>query len=169
VPFPPISERFERLEEALQICLQMWSDDEGPYAGKHYQLAETICVPPPVQQPRPKILIGGSGEQKTLRFVAKYADACNLFAPEPAVVQHKLEVLARHCEAEGRDYASVEKTIVAGSIGPDLFDDVDAFITSMDAYASLGITKVWVSPTGPDPAGWVTRYTEEILPTIRDL
>src|SRR6195952_3081517 len=83
VPFPPISERFERLEEALQICKQMWSDDEGPYAGKHYQLAETICSPKPIQQPGPTIMIGGSGERKTLRLVAQYGDACNLFATTP--------------------------------------------------------------------------------------
>src|SRR3954453_702779 len=77
VPFPPVAERFERLEEALQICLQMWSDDDGPYDGRHYQLAETICRPRPVSEPRPRIMIGGGGERKTLRLVAQYADACN--------------------------------------------------------------------------------------------
>ena len=87
VPFPPLSERFERLEETLQICHQMWSDDEGPFDGVHYQLAETICSPRPVSSPRPRILVGGSGEQKTLRLVARYADACNLFATEPTEVQ----------------------------------------------------------------------------------
>ena len=94
VPFPSISERFERLEETLQICQQMWSDDEGPYKGTHYQLAETICRPPPLTRPRPPIMIGGSGERKTLRMVAQYGDACNLFATERDVVAHKLEVLA---------------------------------------------------------------------------
>ncbi|MGH3932269.1 MAG: LLM class F420-dependent oxidoreductase, partial [Pseudonocardiaceae bacterium] len=79
VPVVPMGERFERLEETLQICLQMWSDDEGPYEGKHFRLAETICRPAPLSSPRPKVLIGGSGERKTLRFVARYADACNLF------------------------------------------------------------------------------------------
>src|SRR3954451_2722751 len=79
VPFPPTAERFERLEEALQICLQMWGDDDGAYAGKHYQLAEKICQPRPISRPRPPIFIGGGGEKKTLRLVARYADACNLF------------------------------------------------------------------------------------------
>src|SRR3954467_6875591 len=79
VPFPPTAERFERLEEALQICLQMWSDDDGPYRGRHYQLDETLCSPAPVSAPRPRIMIGGSGERKTLRLVAQYADACNIF------------------------------------------------------------------------------------------
>jgi len=83
VPFPPLAERFERLEETLQICLQMWSGDSGPYQGRHYQLAETICSPPPISSPRPRILVGGSGERKTLRLVARYADACNLFATSP--------------------------------------------------------------------------------------
>src|SRR5579863_7719400 len=86
VPFPPVSERFERLEETLQVCLQMWSDDNGPFKGTHYQLAETLCVPPPLQQPRPPILIGGTGEHKTLRLAARYADACNWIGLDPAAV-----------------------------------------------------------------------------------
>src|SRR5690606_29759854 len=69
VPFPPLKERFERLEETLQIARQMWSDDNGPYEGVHYRLAETICVPPPISKPHPPIVIGGTGEQKTLRLV----------------------------------------------------------------------------------------------------
>ena len=86
VPYPPLAERFERLEEALQICLQMWSDDDGPYEAQHYQLAETLCSPPPLSRPHPPILIGGGGEKKTLRLVARYGDACNLFAASPTDV-----------------------------------------------------------------------------------
>ena len=88
-----MAERFERLEETLQICRQMWSDDDGPFEGRHHQLAETICSPRPITRPRPPILIGGSGERKTLRLVARYADACNLFAADPDDVAHKLDVL----------------------------------------------------------------------------
>ena len=117
VPYPPVAERFERLEEAIQICEQMWSDNDGPYEGKHYQLAETICVPRPLQSPRPPILIGGGGEKKTLRLVAKYADACNLFGTSVADVKHKLEVLRGHCDAEGRDYDAITKTII-GRVDP---------------------------------------------------
>src|SRR6185437_919716 len=79
VPFPPIAVRFELLEEALQIAKQMWSADNGPYRGKHNQLEETLCVPQPLSRPHPPVLVAGSGEKKTLRLVAQYADACNLF------------------------------------------------------------------------------------------
>src|SRR6201999_1191146 len=106
--FPPISERFEQLEEAIQICLQMWSDDESGYDGKQFHLERTLNSPQALTRPHPPIMIGGGGEKKTLRLVAKYAQACNLFAgPE---VPHKLQVLREHCEREGRDYDEIEKT-----------------------------------------------------------
>ena len=166
VPFPPVSERFERLEETLQICHQMWSDDDGPYDGRHYQLAETICNPRPIQSPRPKIMVGGSGEQKTLRLVARYADACNLFAIEPSMVAHKVEVLDRHCEAESRDPATVERTILAMS---DPLADVDAFLRSMEKYARLGITLVEVMPLVPDPAAFAAELGEKVIPALAEL
>ncbi|MEO9139340.1 MAG: LLM class F420-dependent oxidoreductase, partial [Jatrophihabitans sp.] len=110
LPFPGTSERFERLEEALQICLQMWSDSDAAYQGKHYTLGRTLNSPQSLRRPHPPILIGGSGEKKTLRLVAQYADACNLFGgPE---VAHKLEVLRGHCDAVGRDYDDIEKTVM---------------------------------------------------------
>ena len=165
VPFPPVRERFERLEETLQICRQMWSEDDGPYTGTHYQLAETICSPRPLQEPGPRILIGGSGERKKLRLVAQYADACNLFAPDPAVVEHKLGVLAGHCSEVGRDPATIENTII---VGGDPLQDVDGFLASMAAYAALGIDAVALTPMDPDPAGWVTRVTQQILPRLAE-
>jgi F420-dependent oxidoreductase-like protein len=110
-PFPPVAERFERLEEALQIAKQMWSDNNGPYHGKHYRLTETLNNPQPLSQPHPPILIGGMGEKKTLRLVAQYADACNLFmSMEMDIVRTKLDILKQHCEDVGRDYAEIEKT-----------------------------------------------------------
>ena len=108
IPFPPVAERFERLEETLQICLQMWRGDESPYRGRHYQLDRTLNSPQSLTRPHPPIMIGGGGEKKTLRFVAKYADACNLF-PSPDLPR-KLDVLRAHCEAEGRDYDEITKT-----------------------------------------------------------
>lgn len=166
VPFPPVAERFERLEETLQICLQMWSGDDGPFTGRHHQLAETICVPQPLQQPRVPIVIGGSGERKTLRLVARYADACNLFGEAPDVIAHKLEVLARHCEAEGRDCDEIEKTVVSGL---DPAGEPDVFLRQMEAYARLGIELVAVSPRGPDPAGWVAGVMQTVGPRLAEL
>jgi len=166
VPYPSMGERFERLEETLQICLQMWSEDEGPYEGRHFQLAETICRPAPLSSPRPKILIGGSGERKTLRFVARYADACNLFSAGHDEVAHKLDVLAGHCETEGRDPAEIERTIIAMS---NPLDDVDAFLTDMEGYARVGIEKVMLVPGSDDPAGLVRGIGEQVLPRMREL
>ena len=111
VPFPPVKERFERLEELLQIALQMWSGDEAPYTGNHYQLERPLNSPQVIQVPHPPIMIGGGGEQKTLRLVAQYANACNLFLRlGDETLQHKLDVLRAHCERLGRDYAEIEKT-----------------------------------------------------------
>ncbi len=111
VPFPPPGERLERLEETLQIALQMWSDDNRPYDGKYYHLAETLCSPQPLSKPHPPILIGGMGEKKTLRLVAQYADACNIFLSMGLeTVHNKLDVLKKHCETVGRDYAEIEKS-----------------------------------------------------------
>lgn len=110
VSFPPLAERFERLEETLQIAQQMWSGDESPYHGKHYHLERPLNSPQSLQRPHPPILIGGGGERKTLRLVAQYADACNLFAADTSVVTHKLDVLREHCEAVGRPFAEIEKT-----------------------------------------------------------
>ena len=109
VPFPPLKERFERLEETLQIVHQMWSENNGPYEGKHYQLAETLNLPPAVQQPHPPILIGGSGGPKNLRLVARYADACNIFGAAEAL-RERFALLKELCAEEGRDYDAIERT-----------------------------------------------------------
>src|ERR1700761_4530222 len=108
IPYPQLSTRFEMLEETLQICRQMWSEDDGPYNGKHYQLAETICAPQPIR--RPPILIGGDGEKKTLRLVAQYADIWNSMATDADELMHKIDVLNRHCDAVGRDPGEIQKT-----------------------------------------------------------
>src|SRR5690606_35837089 len=107
IPFPPLAERFERLEETVQICLQMWAEDDAPFAGQHFELERTLNVPQSLERPHPYLLVGGGGERKTLRLVAQYADACNLFlGPE---VPHKLAVLREHCDRLGRDYDAIEK------------------------------------------------------------
>jgi F420-dependent oxidoreductase-like protein len=166
VPFPPTAERFERLEETLQVCRQMWSDDDGPYEGRHYRLAETVCVPPPLSQPRPRVMVGGSGERKTLRLVAQYADACNLFGQEADVVRHKLEVLDRHCADLGRDPAEVERTVLGG---PDPLRETDAFLRRMEEYAALGVDHVQLMPPGPDPVAWVAELAERVAPRLASI
>jgi F420-dependent oxidoreductase-like protein len=166
VPYPPVAERFERLEETLQICQQMWSDNDGPYEGKHYQLAETICVPQPLQSPRPPILIGGGGEKKTLRLVAKYADACNLFGSSVEAVSHKLDVLRAHCDAEGRDYDAIQKTII-GRVDPE--GDVSEFLKEMEEYSKLGVDLVEVSNPMPDPARYVTLLGEKVVRPLAEI
>lgn len=108
-PFPPVAERFERLEETLQYLLQMWSDNDGPFNGQHYQAERLMNVPQALSKPHPPIMVGGGGEKKTLRLVAKYAQACNVFnTPD---LEHKLDVLKKHCENEGRDYDDITKTV----------------------------------------------------------
>jgi F420-dependent oxidoreductase-like protein len=162
VPVVPVAERFERLEETLQICLQMWSDNTGPYTGRHHQLAETMCVPMPISQPHPPILVGGGGERKTLRLVARYGDACNLFGSSPADVAGKLEVLRSHCEAEGRDYDRIQKTVLA--VRPVLAD-VDGFLAAAREYAALGVTELEVMPDR-HPVEFATEVAERVLPNL---
>lgn len=166
VPFPPLKERFELLEEALQVCRQMWSDDDGPYAGVHVRLAETLCRPQPVQQPRPPILIGGGGERKTLRFVARYGDACNLLDAGPDAVAHKVEVLRGHCADAGRDPGEIDVTVTSGA---DPLADRDGFLDRMRAYAELGVGQVWLSLPPEDPARFVERVCAEVLPDLARL
>jgi F420-dependent oxidoreductase-like protein len=165
VPVVPVAERFERLEETLRICLQMWSDDDGPFEGRHYRLEETLCRPQPISRPHPPIMIGGSGEQKTLRLVARYADACNLFGAPPQDIAHKLDVLRRHCEHEGRDYDRITKTVLAQR--PPLADP-DAFLDDLREYGKLGVTEVMVMPDR-NPVEFATGLAEQVLPRIGDI
>ena len=148
IPFPPLAERFERLEETLQICLQMWRGDEAPYRGRHYQLDRPLNSPQALTRPHPPILIGGSGERKTLRLVARYAQACNLFAgPDLA---RKLDVLRAHCDAEGRDYDEITKTCYfifdVGEKGEKAAEVVDQLgnLAQMGFQAAIGgVANVW--------------------------
>ena len=148
IPFPPVAERFERLEETLQICLQMWRGDESPYQGQHYRLERPLNSPQALTKPHPPILIGGGGERKTLRFVARYAQACNLF-PGPDLAR-KLDVLRAHCDAEGRDYDEITKTCYyifdVGENGEKAAQVVDQLggLAEMGFQAAIGaVANVW--------------------------
>ncbi len=137
VPFPPTVERFQRLEEVLQICHQMWAGDERPYQGRHYQLQRPLNSPQSLSRPHPPIMVGGGGERRTLRLVARYADACNLFAsPE---LGRKLEVLREHCAREGRDYNEIRKTCYYRfDVGPN-GENVGKILDDLHGLADLGI------------------------------
>jgi alkanesulfonate monooxygenase len=147
LPFPSTAERFERLEETLQIMQQMWSESEEPYVGRHYRLERTLNRPQPLR--RPPILIGGSGERKTLRLVAQYAQACNLFSGPD--LERKLDVLRGHCEAVGRPYEEIEKTVMLPLDVGERGEKVDAILTELQRLAKLGVQEVH---------GWVPRVWE---------
>jgi F420-dependent oxidoreductase-like protein len=166
VPYPPLRDRFEMLEETLQICQQMWSDNDGPYDGKHYQLAETICQPQPIR--RPPILIGGGGEKKTLRLVAQYADVWNSTDSEIDVLTHKIDVLTRHCEAVGRDVTEIRKTV---GFFEDPFENLDGYLGKLERFSELGIDMINTGPMPgtPDPAGFVKRFGDEVMPKLSEI
>ncbi|MGH3248901.1 MAG: LLM class F420-dependent oxidoreductase, partial [Trebonia sp.] len=154
LPFPPLAERFEMLEELLQVAHRMWSGDETPFGGRHYQLTRPLNSPSSVQRPRPPILIAGGGEGKTLRFVARYADACHLpdlrGTPYEVDLKHKLDVLRRHCDDAGRDYARIEKTTAAyPEFGDDAAPDAGALLARLRELSALGFDHVMLAPRGP--------------------
>lgn len=176
VPFPPVAERFERLEEALRIALQMWSDagkmeTANPFEGKHYQLEHTLNVPQSLSRPHPPILVGGGGEQKTLRLVAQYADACNLFARMgDDVLRHKLDVLRGHCERLGRPYEAIEKTALDHlRLSADGQKGTRTVEQTLEAYARLGemgFDQVIVSlPNVSEPEA-LAQVREELVPAV---
>jgi F420-dependent oxidoreductase-like protein len=162
IPFPPLARRFEQLEEVLQIAHRMWAGDETPYTGKHYHMVRPLNSPNSVQRPHPPILVAGSGEKKTLRLVARYADACNLFdLPGSGYADNlarKLDVLRGHCADLGRDYDSIEKTVASHV---DLDGDHTEFLSHMRDLARLGLDHVLLSPPGP--------WTPERLATLAEL
>ena len=146
--FPPLAERYERLEETLQICLQMWSEVDAPYNGQHYRLGRTLNSPQSLSRPHPPILIGGSGEKKTLRLVARYAQACNLWNDDR--LERRLDVLRAHCEREGRDYDEIQKTVSyrfdlgeGGTRVPEILDDLERLANLGIEVAHGAFARVW--------------------------
>lgn len=166
IPYPSVRERFEMLEETLQICQQMWSPDNGRYDGKHYRLAETICEPQPIR--RPPTLIGGAGEKKTLRLVAQYADVWNSTVSDVDELKHKIGVLARHCDTVGRDPAQIRKTV---GLFADPFEDTSEYLKTVERYAELGVEMINVGPVpgNPDPVGFVRRLGDELVPRLTEI
>jgi F420-dependent oxidoreductase-like protein len=164
--FPGTAERFERLEESLQICLQMWSDSQDAYEGTHYRLGSTLNVPQALRRPHPPILIGGSGEKKTLRMVAQYAQACNLFGGPD--VAHKLDVLKGHCDAVGRDYDEIEKTVMDRLDPGENGEHVDDVLNTLREYSALGIQHVHTGVPNAADLKRITIYAERIIPAAAE-
>ena len=164
-PFPSTKERFERLEETLQIALCMWGKEAKPYSGKYYTLQNPHNNPQPVTKPHPQILIGGGGEQKTLKFVAKYADACNLFGGmDDQMLQRKLDILRQHCEEIGREYKSIRKTIMHMVIGSN-----KEIIARSEKLAKMGFDEIFFIIPDMEKNGVVAKFGKEIVSTLADI
>jgi F420-dependent oxidoreductase-like protein len=168
VPFPPLAERFERLEETLRIVKQFWSGDARPFEGRHYRLAETLSSPPALARPHPPILIGGMGEKKTLRLVARYADACNLFAfAGVEALAGKLDVLRRHCEAEGRPYEEIEKTTLGTANLPK--QGAAEIVAQCRALAAIGVQHAIFNFPRVDELAGLRAFGKEVIPAVAAL
>ncbi len=172
VRFPPLKERFERLEETLQIAHQMWdSGNNGPFDGKHYQLRETINSPQSLQRPHPPILIGGSGEKRTLRLVARYADATNIPARGQTTdwVKRKLDILREHCEHEGRDYDEIEKTLLWVFLPGASGENASRIVDEIAPFNEVGIQTVIGSVMGVDNAATLEAMGRDVIPALAKL
>ncbi|MBA3426578.1 MAG: LLM class F420-dependent oxidoreductase [Rubrobacter sp.] len=170
IPFPPLKARFEMLEETVQICLRMWDGEQGdgrPFEGRHYRLERPLNVPQSPSRPHPPIMIAGDGEKKTLRLVARYADACNLY-PTPEVAR-KLDVLRGHCEAEGRDYDEIEKTCMFRFVTGEGAPEPDQLVEQLRSLAGLGIQTVigFIPPV--DPVARLEEIGRQVIPAVADL
>jgi F420-dependent oxidoreductase-like protein len=168
VPFPSVAERFERLEETLQIAHQMWSEDDGPFEGRHYRLARTLNSPQPLSKPHPPILVGGGGERKTLRLVARYADACNFFG-DAAVAKVKLEVLRGHCEREGRDFDAIQKTIYYPMDVGEGGSNVGRVVDDLGNLRAVGIDAAIGALIQVEDPARIQTVAERVIPQVADL
>jgi F420-dependent oxidoreductase-like protein len=166
-PFPPIAERFEWLEETLQIAKQMWSNNNGAYRGKHFQLEQTLCSPQPLSRPHPPIMVAGGGEKKTLKLVAQYADACNLFGDGPAV-KAKLDILKQHCDKLGRDYNTIETTVLnTAHLAPGQMSAKEV-IEKCRELAAVGVKHAIFNMPNVHEIKPIEQFGREIIPAVAD-
>jgi F420-dependent oxidoreductase-like protein len=166
IPFPPLKDRFGMLEETIQICQQMWSDNDGPYEGKYFKLAETLCSPKPVQKPRPRILVAGSGEKKTLRIVARYADACNVRGMDIESTERLLGILDEHCAREGRDPKSIERTVVTRFDPGANGERAEQEIERLAGFAGIGVQAALGSLVGAHDPRVMEVMATKVIPAL---
>ena len=168
IPFPPLKERFERLDEAIRICLQMWGKDDGKFEGKHYQLKETLNSPQSLTKPHPPILIGGGGEKKTLKLVAKYANACNVHGQDPEFAKRKFEIIREHCEKLGRDFNEIERTVILRlDVGED-GSKAGEVVEQLGRLAEVGVQAVHGYLVGVDKMVPLEVIGRDVLPQVKD-
>ena len=168
VPFPPTAERFDLLEDALEVCTRMWAGHDGPYAGHRVRAERLLDRPATVARPRPGILVAGGGERRTLPLVARYADACSL-RPGPDI-PHKLDVLRRACDAAGTDYARIERTCAyAFPAGGGAATATADLIGQLRGLAALGVQTVIGRVDGDDPRPGIENLGRHVVPAVADL
>jgi F420-dependent oxidoreductase-like protein len=169
LPFPALNERFERLEECLQVVIRLWSGERTPYEGRHYRLLEPILNPAPIHRPHPPIMVGGNGERRTLRLVAQYGDACNILVPDPGESRAKLAVLLRHCQELGRDYDRIKKTaLIELDLRPGRMSVHDA-VLRLAGQAEEGIEEAIVNLPDAHEPSTMDQLATEVIPAVREL
>jgi alkanesulfonate monooxygenase len=169
IPFPPLKERFERLEEAILICKQMWGKDDGKFEGKHYQLKETLNSPQSLTKPHPPILIGGGGEKKTLKLVAKYANACNVHGQDPEFARRKFEIIREHCDKLGRDYNEIERTVLVRLDVGENGEKADEAVEQLGRLADAGAQTAIGYLNGVDKMTPLDAVGNKVIPQVKDL
>lgn len=169
IPYPSTSERFEKLEDSLQLAKALWNSDETSFAGKHFSAPAITNNPRPLSSPHPRIMIGGTGPNKTLRMVAEYADACNIGDwVGTANMQKALDDIKRHCDALGRDYASVEKTCL-GTVNLSAKDSVSSVISRVNELSGMGFTHAIFNMPDLYTGKPLETFAKEIIPAVTGL
>ncbi len=172
-PYPPLAERFELLEDCLQIAHRVWRGERGPFEGKRVRLTEQIDVPVPVQKPHPPILIGGKGERKTLRLIARYADATHQNTTDPEVFRHKMEVLQEHCLDVGRDFNEIERGASVDVHAPGRrhgIADSSLLVDRIGEWAEVGAQYLTVADLPDFGSGrTIEQFGRDVIPQVRDL
>ena len=172
VEFPPLKERFELLEDMLQIAHRAWKGERGAFDGRHVHLTEQIDAPPPIQRPHPPILIGGGGEKKTLRLVAQYADATHQTTADPAEFRHKMEVLQEHCSDVGRNFEEIERWSnldVRSPSSRERVADTSLIVERAGGLAEAGVQCLTFTLPGTGELKVIEQFGRDVIPQVRDL